>query len=349
MEMLQIGPRAALLLALALILLSVPAAHMLRRALFTRLRRSAGRTESQADDILVAAAYRPFILWCVILAAAAAVMLMPLGERAQELLRQLLLALGVVSVAAALVDGAGAALTRSSAGRVLPGTSLTRSLLALFIYTLALLVILGTYGISITPILATLGVGGLAVALALQDTLANLFAGFYIMVSRQIRVDDYVALDSGQEGVVSDITWRATRVRTLANNTILIPNDRLAKAIVTNYHLPEKGLAVTVPMGVHYNSDLKLVEQETVAAAREVMREVAGGEPEFEPFIRFHAFADSSISFTVILRGREFTDQYLLRHEFIRRVTERYRAAKIVIPYPVRALNTVQERVTEQA
>jgi small-conductance mechanosensitive channel len=204
-------------------------------------------------------------------------------------------------------------------------------------------------GISITPILATLGVGGLAVALALQDTLSNFFSGFHITVARQIKINDYIKLDSGEEGYVVDINWRTTKIKMLPNNVILVPNEKLTKAIVTNYCLPDKEMAVLVNLGVHYSSDLRKVEKVTCEAAREIMKEVVGGVPEFEPFIRYSAFGDSSIGFTVILRAKEFVDQYLIKHEFIKRLHERYKKEGIVIPYPIRTIHYEQIQGKEES
>jgi small-conductance mechanosensitive channel len=199
-------------------------------------------------------------------------------------------------------------------------------------------------GIPVTPILATLGVGGLAVALALQDTLSNLFAGFHIIMTRQIKIGDYVRLDSGEEGYVTDITWRTTKIKMLPNNVVLVPNEKLTKSIITNYYLPDKEMAVLVNLGVHYKSDLKKVEKVTAEVARETMKEVSGGVPEFEPFIRYGGFGDSGVSLTVIMRAKEFVDQYLIKHEFIKRLHERYAKEGIVIPYPIRAVNYEQEK-----
>jgi small-conductance mechanosensitive channel len=123
-----------------------------------------------------------------------------------------------------------------------------------------------------------------------------------------------------------------------------VPNEKLAKAIVTNYYFPDKEMAVLVNLGVHYNSDLKKVEKITCEVAKEVMKTVTGGVPGFEPFIRYHTFADFSINFTVILRAKEFVDQYLIKHEFVKRLHERYAKEGIVIPYPIRAINNEQEK-----
>jgi small-conductance mechanosensitive channel len=220
----------------------------------------------------------------------------------------------------------------------LPVSSLTRNVAWTLIATLGLLVVLNGLGLSITPMLTALGVGGLAVALALQEPLANFFAGVFITLAGQIRVGDYVRLDSGQEGYVVDFSWRTTRLRMLANNLVLVPNAKLSQAIVVNHHLPSQDLAVLVEVGVDYASDLAHVEQVVADVGRSVMADVRGAVPGFEPFIRYHTFADSSINFTVILRGAEFVDQYLIKHEFIKRLHTRFAREGIVIPFPIRTL-----------
>jgi small-conductance mechanosensitive channel len=208
----------------------------------------------------------------------------------------------------------------------------------LVVFVVGVLVILQTLGISITPLLTALGVGGLAVALALKDTLANLFSGIHLIAAKYIRGGDYVRMDSGEEGYVVDINWRHTSLRQLPDNLILVPNARLATAVLTNYHEPQRGLQVPVHVGVSYNSDLELVERVTVEVAREVMREVPGADPDFEPWVWFGAFGSSSIDCTVYLRAAEFYDQYAVRHEFVKRLHARYRREGIEIPFPIQTL-----------
>jgi small-conductance mechanosensitive channel len=132
-------------------------------------------------------------------------------------------------------------------------------------------------------------------------------------------------------------------VRQLPNTVVLIPNGRLAQSIVTNYDLPTKDLAVLMQVGVHYASDLEKVEQVTIEVATEVMETVLGGVPEFTPFIRYHTLGESSIDFTVILRARRFGDNFLIKHEFVKRLVRRYALEGIVIPFPIRAVNLAQE------
>ncbi len=218
----------------------------------------------------------------------------------------------------------------------LPATSLVVQTSRVVVLVVGLLIALDKIGVAITPILTALGVGGLAVALALRDTLENLFAGFHILATKQIKVGDYIRLQSGEEGFVQDITWRNTILRQAVNNLIIVPNSKLSTSIITNFHMPQPEMNVIVPVGISYDSDLEKVERITLEVAREVQKEVEGGVPDFEPRIRFTAFGDFSINFNVILRAKDFESQHLLRHEFIKRLKKRYEQEGIKIPFPVR-------------
>jgi small-conductance mechanosensitive channel len=200
------------------------------------------------------------------------------------------------------------------------------------------MLILDNLGVSLTPLLTTLGIGSLAVAIALQDTLGNLFAGLHIKADRPIEAGQFIRLESGDEGYVERIGWRSTRVRMLPHKTAVVPNSKLVQSTIINYDLPDTEVAVLAEVGVHYDSDLRKVEQATCKVAKEVMQTVPGGVPSFNPFIRYHTFNQSSIDFTVILRSRHFVDGYLIKHEFIKRLCERYREEGIVIPFPIRTV-----------
>jgi small-conductance mechanosensitive channel len=269
----------------------------------------------------------------------------PLTAEGHLLVGRVVFVLGSISVTLAFaaiasqsVDAYGAIIAPA-----LPISSLTRNLAWTLVAVLGFLVILNGLGLSITPMLTALGVGGLAVALALQEPLANFFAGLFLTLAGQIRVGDYVKLDSGQEGYVADFGWRSTRLRMLANNLVVVPNAKLAQAILVNHHLPSQDMAVLVDVGVDYSSDLAHVERVVTEVGRSVMADVPGGVSEFEPFIRYHTFGDSSINFTVILRAREFVDQYLIKHEFIKRLHARFDREGIVIPFPIRTIATREE------
>ncbi len=333
-------------LPLAVFLIVLGLGYLIRRILFNRLSRWTNTTKTRLDDIIIAAVKGPFIIWCLMFAIYFSLEVSRLPEGMVLIAGKILFILGVVSVSLVLSNISGR-LIKVYSGRLeaaLPVTSLTQNISRIIVFGIGVLIILNSLGISIAPILATLGVGGLAVALALQDTLSNLFAGFHIIATRQIKVGDYIKLESGEEGYVADINWRTTKVKMLPNNMVLVPNDKLNKSIITNYCLPDKEIAVLVNMGVHYNSDLKKVRQVTVEVAKEVMKDVPGGVPGFEPFIRYHTFGDFSVDFTVILRAKEFVDQYLIKDQFIERLHERYAREGIIIPYPIRAINYQQEK-----
>jgi small-conductance mechanosensitive channel len=292
------------------------------------------------DGAFVAALRGPVVLWPTMVGAYVAADMTALPGATGPVLRKLLLVLLIASITWALGRVAAAAVHARAAGAgALPSANLVSYLARLVVLVLGGLVLLQTLGVSITPLVTALGVGGLAVGLALQDTLANLFAGVHILASRQVRPGDFIRLESGDEGYVEDVTWRYTTVRQLRNALTIVPNAKLASAVITNFSLPDPELAVLVPVGVSYDSDLAHVEAVTTAVGRDVMAEIAGGVPQFEPFIRYNGFGDSSITFDVILRGREVTDQHLLRHEFIKRLHQRYRAEGIEIPFPVRTVH----------
>jgi small-conductance mechanosensitive channel len=214
-----------------------------------------------------------------------------------------------------------------------PTISLFGNIIKLGVYILGILVILQSLGISITPVLTALGVGGLAVALALQETLSNLFAGLQIIAARQIKPGDYVHLESGEEGYVTDVTWRNTTIRAIPNNMIIVPNSKLASTILTNYHQPAKEMLVYISVGVHYNSDLEHVERVTLEVARDVLDTVQGGKKDHQPKIRYNEFGDSGILFKVVLSVEEFYDHLELTHQFVKRLKRKYDEEGITIPF----------------
>ena len=175
-------------------------------------------------------------------------------------------------------------------------------------------------------------------ALALQETLSNLFSGLHILMTKKIRPGDYLRLDSGDEGYIEDITWRNTIIRALSNNLVIVPNNKVASSIVTNFHLPEKEMGVLVEVGVGYDNDLRRVEKLLVETAIATMGEVEGGVPGFVPYVRFHTFGEGGVVGTVILRAREFSDQYRIKHEFLARLHERFRKEGISFPVPARTV-----------
>lgn len=314
---------------------------LIQRAVIRRLKRRATITTWGGDDIVIAAIHDVVIVWLGVGGAFGAISVLPLNPGLEDGLEKLLMATLVVSgtlvVARLAADVIRLYALRTE--RTMRSSSIFVNLARIIIAVIGFMVLLQTLGVSITPLLTAVGVGGLAVALAMQDTLSNFFAGLQIVATKKVKPGDFVRLETGEEGYVADIDWRHTSVRQLPNNMVLVPNAKLVNSILTNFYYPEREMSVLVDVGVSYASDLKRVERITVDVARNVLRQVAGGVAEFEPFIRYHTFGDSSIDFTVILRVREFTDQYLLKHEFMKQLHERYEEERIVIPFPIRTID----------
>ena len=169
------------------------------------------------------------------------------------------------------------------------GTGVIKILCRATILGLIFLVILDQLKITISPLLASLGIMGLVVSLALQDTLANFFAGISLSIDRPVRIGDYIKLESG-EGYVTQIGWRSTRIQTLSNKNLIVPNSKMTGSAITNCCLPELEWSASVNVSVSYGSDLEKVERITVEVAQEVLREVEGGIKEFQPSIRIQRF-----------------------------------------------------------
>lgn len=312
-----------------------------RRLLFGALHRWAARAPAEIDDLVVNTLQKHSLLWVFILASHLAVETATLPEKLSQLIARGFFVLWAVSITLVLARLAAGVVkhygTRVSGAQ--PVTTLTQNLARLIVVALGLVIILNELGVSVAPILTALGVGGLAVALALQDTLSNLFAGLYVSLAGQIRVGDYIKLNTGEEGYVDDISWRSTSVRALPNNLILVPNAKLAQAIVTNYHLPEKRMSLLIPVGVSYDEDPDVVERILLEEARLGAGEIPGLLAHPEPSVRFiPGFGESSLNFTLICQVAEFVDQYLAQHELRKRILRRFRREGIQIPFPVRTL-----------
>ncbi|MDL1965119.1 MAG: mechanosensitive ion channel family protein [Candidatus Desulfofervidus auxilii] len=323
-----------------IIIASLVLGRFCKKWVISKLLDLTSKTKLRFDDVLIRSLKSSVVLWCLLLGIYIALNFVSLPDKILALTQKILLVL-VLFTAFLFLARFLSDLIQIYEDKIkgaLPGASIFKNLIKGFVLVIGFLMILHTIGISITPLITTLGIGGLAVALALQDTLANLFAGLHIVATKKVRPGDYIKIETGEEGYVTDITWRDTTIRQLPNNIVIIPNSKLASAIVTNYYFPERELAVLVQVGVSYDSDLEKVEKVTIEVAKEVMQEVSGGVPEFNPFIRYHTFDDFSINFTVILRAKEFVDQYLVKHEFVKRLKKRYDQEGIEIPFPIRTV-----------
>ncbi|OUL20337.1 mechanosensitive ion channel protein MscS [Nostoc sp. T09] len=326
------------ILPIVFILAGLLAGIIAEKFLFKKLKIFVIKTKIPGSEIIFSSLHRMTFIWFAIAGFSAAILSAPIKPDIANVLQKIITIVVLYSVTlvlARLTAGFVNLFTHRTEG---VSASLISNIAKATVLGLGVLILLQTLGVQITPIVTTLGISGLAVGLALKDTMENLFSGFYLLISKQVRTGDYVKLEDSHEGYVIDISWRNTTIRELSNNVIIVPNLKLASAIFTNYHLPVKEITLTLNVGVDYDSDLELVEKVTVEIAKEVMLEIAPNLIANEPYIRFHNFGDFSIDFTLYMRVNEFFDQRIGRHIFIKKLHKRYQQEGIKIPFPSREL-----------
>ena len=232
---------------------------ILRKFIFNKLTVWAQNTKAQLDDILITSIKAPSVIWLLMVAIYLGLECSKLPENVITFIGKLLVALGLLSLTIALSNVSSQLIKTYSTklDAVSSNTSLIQNISKLVIFGTGVLVILNSLGVSITPILATLGVEGWRLVGSPGHAVEPLCRP-HINLNKLVRVGDYVKMDSGEEGYVTDVNWRTTKIRMLSNNVILVPNAKLAQANITNYYYPEKDMAVLVNVGVHYKSNLNM-------------------------------------------------------------------------------------------
>ena len=311
------------------------------RVVVERARRMAARTRLRWDDLVVESVRGVPTIW---ITAAGVYFAVSVGTVDQVVTDTVFTSLTVILIGSAVValmravGGAVEMLSKGADGAI-GSPTLVVNLARAAVGMLGVFIILDNLGIDITPLITALGIGGLAVALALQDTLGNLFAGVQIILSKQVRPKDYVRLDNGEEGWVTDVKGRNTTIYTFPDgNLVAVPNSLLASSVVKNFSMPRTAMWVTVDVGVSYDSDLEHVERVALDVAREVLESVEGGVSGEEPVVRFQAFGESSIDFTLRVLVHAFESQAPVRHELIKGLHRRFASEGIDIPFPIRTI-----------
>ncbi len=300
----------------------------------------AAKTALKSDDLIIKTLSKWVIPWFLALGLFMGLSRLELDNNLYYWLKNGLLIFYIFSATLILARVVSGLIKIKAAGTdtIIPSSSIISNIVIVIIYCIGLLIILQSQGISITPVLTALGVGGLAVALALQNTLSNLFAGLQIISSGNFNKGDFIKLSSGEDGFIEDITWRSTTIRAASDHIIIVPNSKLADMTVMNYYLPQQEITFAVEVGVSYDSDLTKVEKITKEVIWETLQESEDGVKEFEPDISFTAFAESSIRLKAFLRVNNYSAQFQVRSTFLKKLHERYNKEGIAIPYPVRTV-----------
>ena len=334
----------ALMISVFIVLACMAIGFVIEKRIVPYITRFSLKSKISFDNIIVKSFLGMFLLWSFLVGAYISLVYFLNNTTWLFYAEKIIISCGIISVtliASRIATDVVKSYSRKAEG-VLPSTSIFSNLTRILVFVVGAMMLLEYLGIPIAPILTALGVGGLAVALALQDTLSNIFAGIQILLSRQLRMGDFIRLESGEEGFIMDISWRNTSIRTMANSMILVPNSKLSGVIVINHDLPGTEISVLVKVGVSYSSDLEHVERIAVEVASQVMAEIPGGIPDFKPVVRYNSFSDSSIDFNVVLRSNTYADQFFIKHEFIKLLHKRFQQENIEIPFPIRTVHMVK-------
>lgn len=331
----------------AIALIGIVAAFVFHKLIFPLIVRFTHRTPTDLDSRLVKSIRWPTTLGFVVLGAYLAFTVpLDLTESQQSQVDTVGQALGVMIVITVVVGLLSSAIdwylaslatsaTRVVDLRLLP---LIRRVGGVIIYAIGGLLLMDVLGINISPLIAGLGLGGLAVALAIQPTLANLFAGTYVMTEGVIATGDYIQLENGLKGYVVEVGWRSTRIRDWRNNLVVVPNSKFAETIITNFQQPTHAVNVYFECGTSYDSDLYRVEE----ICLEVMDTVVDSHPmaikEYGKYFAFDNFGDSNVNFWLFVQATDRWGSFVVQSDMMKLLHKRFQEEGIVINYPVRTL-----------
>ena len=316
---------------------------IIKKYFHKRLSALADKTKWRGDNIILNSLEPHIILWFFLISfsiAADSIILPESFDSFKESLSTIILIILILSITLSISKMLVGLfnLWAEKQGQGFPSTTMFTNFVYIIVWGIGVMIILDSLNVAITPILTALGVGGLAISLALKETLSDIFSGLHILLSGKVQPGDFAQLDSGERGYITNITWRNTTMLERTNNIINIPNSRLSSAIIKNYDTRESSFSVRIQIGVSYDSNLEKVAKVTKEVADTVASNVEGCNKDSEPVIRFFEFGDSSINLKVYFKAEKYGDQHNIKDIFIRRLHERYNQEGIEIPFPIRTL-----------
>jgi len=311
-----------------------------KKYIHSRLKLAAEQSKWEIDDLLLNAVESQIILWFFLISLSLAFRDFKFADYYGIYISQILVILVISSITHSIANLTNGLLIiwSKKQGRGFPSTTMFSNFVMIAVYIIGLLIILDSLNISIAPMLTALGVGGIAVSLALKDTLSDVFAGLHILLSKKVQPGDFVSLDSGEMGYIKNITWRNTTMLERTNNIIHIPNNKLSSAIVKNYDTSDPSFSIKIPVGISYKSNLDEVEKIVLEVANEIHSEMEETNKNSKPAFKFRNFGESSINFMVYFRGNKYGDQNPIIHQFIKKLHNRFDKEGIEIPFPIRTL-----------
>ena len=338
-----------------IIVVGIILGFVFKRFVHTNLKKAAKRSDWAGDDAVLDAIEPHIVIWFFLGALSIAVSNIQVLELSNSYLTDIIndyvpkfliiVLIGSVTLAIGKLSVSLFDLWAKDQEKGFPSTTMFTNFVRIAVYVTGVLIILDALSISIAPMITALGVGGLAVSLALKDTLSDVFAGLHILLSKKVQVGDFVQIDTGDMGYVKNISWRNTTIMERTNNIIHIPNTRLSSAIIKNFDSGDPSFSIKIPVGVGYSSDLDKVEKVTREVVDDIQNSMEETNKNYEPTMRFQNFGESSINLMVYFRGNRYGDQNPIIHQFIKLLHKKYSDAGIEIPFPMRTVIHKNEKV----
>jgi len=305
---------------------------------FTTLKNFTKRTKTDVDDKIIKKAITPLTITIFLLAIKIPLNELPLGESTEIIVARIISSIIITVIGYliyALFDlvivGAWESFAKKSKTNLDESlTSLVHTILRIAIIILVVLYLLDLWGIEIGPLLAGLGLAGLAVALALQPVLANIFSGISMILDKSLKVGDLIYLDATTRGKVEKIGLRSTKIRTFDNEWIIVPNTKLAESQIQNIALPEPKSRAIIPFGVAYGSKIDQVKKIVIKE----LKSLKGVSKDPEPFVRFIEMGASSLNFNAYFYVDNFENRASAKDEANTKIYNALNKAKIEIPFP---------------
>ncbi|MEJ5172347.1 MAG: mechanosensitive ion channel family protein [Hydrogenothermaceae bacterium] len=312
------------------------ALYIFRLILFKVLKVLTEKTESKIDDVILNQVKLPSILWIFILSLHLTLEFSELLEKYKSFIVKLIYGILIISITIFIANLSKALLKKFIEERNLPtaGSSLTFIIVQVIIYITGILLLLSHLGVSITPIITTLGIGGLAIGLALKDTLSNIFSGIYILMEKRIDIGDFIELDDTRKGYITDINWRTTVLKTLSNDLVIVPNEKLAQSVIVNRAKPVEIYRTAIQIPVSYETDVEKFERVVIEEVNRFMEEDESIVKDQPVVLRFiPGFGSSSLNFTLFVFAKDYNSSFYVESELRKRIFKRLKDEGIEIPY----------------
>jgi small-conductance mechanosensitive channel len=304
----------------------------------TVIRKFARFTTSDIDDRIIDFLHRPILYSIVIIGSVYTITYLGPSEKSyfysrgvMYTLMSLIWCVALIRMSNALIEGALLKVSDVT-GLSKDLIPLTESITKVVIVIVFLMVILSLWKISITPLMASAGIAGAAIAFASKDTIANLFGGLTVFLDKPYKTGDYIVLDSGERGEVVAIGMRSTRMKTRDDIMITLPNSVIANSKVINESAPEPRFRMKIPVSIAYGSDIELVQKTLLQISSDNKQVLSHPEPR----VRFRAFGDSSLNFDLLCWAKEPALRGLTIHELNCAIYNSFKDLQIVIPFPQR-------------